>query len=995
AICQDLTVSLVDNHEYLLSAQELDGGSTDACEISSYSILEGTFPSDYTTVSEMTLTCEQYGLSNFTQTLVVTDNLGGTAICVSQITVLDAAPPTLPDYPTATAYLNQQGSVDLDHEDLTFESTDCTPASEIYYIWNPSHDDYDCSHLGTVQTLEFTATDTSDNTTTGTMYITILDTLAPTVIPQNVTINLDATGSATIDYSAFIASASDNCLSEAQIISGYSWDESQLPLNVSCEHIGSHEITLLSAPVAHESQLPTVTATVTIRDGAGPEIVCNDNTIHVGDGVYHFTLDELPIESVSDLCYDTSELTYNWKYNNPNVFFNCNDVGVDEFAWIDVTDPENNTTRCYYTLTIADTVAPILNCINRTVYFNSETSSYTFTPEEIFGNLSSTCVSFIPGNGTVAFAEGTNPFMDCSDVGNPRTVTLIYTPDDGSDQLSCTSTLTVKNPSWPNITCPSGTIHLTATYEDCGAIYDYEYNAWDDVCPDDISVNLAQGLPSGSTFPIGDNLVRWEVTNNANRTTSCTFLVRVLHPSAAPTLECPENYTVTIGEEECNTIIDTSAIFHYEDCYVANTQFSGPAMGSSLAPGSYNFGFRTRNVNTNNSSQCTFTVTIEGGSTAPTALCKDTTVVLTSNNITLNPDYIDDGSYSLCSNISIRFIIPNKLNCSDLGSQTVTLMVRDNNFVATTCESTLTLVPKEPDCQDISVSIDDTGIASITPEDILVPDNVCNNQATLSLDQTEFDCTQLGDQIVTLTRSVSSYSNTCTATVTVDDPVGNCPSTDLLVNAKTFLEGPYDSASGLMNDDLRILDLIPSTEPYSNNGETVDASVLAIEGGDAIVDWVVIELRSELDNTEVLHSRSALLQRDGDVVDTDGVSPVGFADADPGHYYIAIRHRNHLGLMTATTRGLSTTATMIDFSADTEAVYGTNSRFNLTAGVWGMYGADPDKSGMINASDRSMTWNDRNSSGYLDSDCNLDGITNASDRSATWNNRNIGGTLPE
>ncbi len=218
---------------------------------------------------------------------------------------------------------------------------------------------------------------------------------------------------------------------------------------------------------------------------------------------------------------------------------------------------------------------------------------------------------------------------------------------------------------------------------------------------------------------------------------------------------------------------------------------------------------------------------------------------------------------------------------------------------------------------------------------------------------------------------------------------------DLQLSAKAFLEGPYDSASGLMDDDLRDQGLIPGTEPYSANGETVNTSVLAVTGDDAIVDWVLVELRDKNLNTSILHTRAALLQRDGDIVDTDGVSPLRFSGALEDDYFITIRHRNHLGIMTLNARSLSETVTNIDFTSSSESVYGTGSRIDLGSGILGLYGADADGSEAVNATDRSTTWNDRNLTGYLDSDCNLDGVTNASDRSSTWNNRNIGGTLPE
>ncbi|MCB0811724.1 MAG: hypothetical protein KDB87_00895, partial [Flavobacteriales bacterium] len=78
-------------------------------------------------------------------------------------------------------------------------------------------------------------------------------------------------------------------------------------------------------------------------------------------------------------------------------------------------------------------------------------------------------------------------------------------------------------------------------------------------------------------------------------------------------------------------------------------------------------------------------------------------------------------------------------------------------------------------------------------------------------------------------------------------------------------------------------------EPYTSLGyvhvgdggnESTTAGVLAATGNDAIVDWVVLELRDANDPTTVVNTRSALLQRDGDIVDTDGSSPVAMMVPD-------------------------------------------------------------------------------------------------------------------
>ena len=53
-----------------------------------------------------------------------------------------------------------------------------------------------------------------------------------------------------------------------------------------------------------------------------------------------------------------------------------------------------------------------------------------------------------------------------------------------------------------------------------------------------------------------------------------------------------------------------------------------------------------------------------------------------------------------------------------------------------------------------------------------------------------------------------------------------------------------------------------------------------------------------------------------------------------------------------------------------------------------LWPGDSNSDNLVNAADRSVSWNFRNQSGYLSSDNDMDGSTNAADRSICWNNRN-------
>lgn len=156
-------------------------------------------------------------------------------------------------------------------------------------------------------------------------------------------------------------------------------------------------------------------------------------------------------------------------------------------------------------------------------------------------------------------------------------------------------------------------------------------------------------------------------------------------------------------------------------------------------------------------------------------------------------------------------------------------------------------------------------------------------------------------------------------------------SADVRLALKVLLNGPLNTTTGIMADGLRTLPSFPLTEPYTalgfaqvgGGGEQVTAPVLQVTGNNAIVDWVLVELRNKNAPATVVRTRTALLQRDGDVVDVDGVSTLSFpVPAD--QYFVSVRHRNHLGVRTLNAIALSSTATVVDLSNNSVALSGTD-----------------------------------------------------------------------
>ena len=191
----------------------------------------------------------------------------------------------------------------------------------------------------------------------------------------------------------------------------------------------------------------------------------------------------------------------------------------------------------------------------------------------------------------------------------------------------------------------------------------------------------------------------------------------------------------------------------------------------------------------------------------------------------------------------------------------------------------------------------------------------------------------------------------------------------LLVTPKIFLQGAYNTSLSANDDKLRLANLIPLTEPYTGlNMFSATASVKGSGGGETstnlivgsaagastnttIVDWVLVQLHNAGDGS-VVTQRAALLQRGGSVVETDGISPVNLAGNAAGNYFISVRHRNHLGVRTASGIALAkTTNTNYDFTnALSQAYVGSvtnNALATLATNVFGLWGANTNGDGFV------------------------------------------------
>ena len=298
--------------------------------------------------------------------------------------------------------------------------------------------------------------------------------------------------------------------------------------------------------------------------------------------------------------------------------------------------------------------------------------------------------------------------------------------------------------------------------------------------------------------------------------------------------------------------------------------------------------------------------------------------------------------------------------CSAMTSAEVTLTVNSVNTsgltlsLATDCDLDVVTATLNGSLADDSYDLvyDLSGANTATGETASV--TTSGGTGTFNIPFADFP--NLGITTVTIT-DITAQSNSCsTGGLSVSDgiDIGEC---DVLLLVKVILQGAYDPATDLMYDSLRTQGVIPTTEPYTGlgfahtgggGGEQVPVSMFdpPVNPEDAIVDWVFIELRDASDADVVIATRSALLQRDGDVVDTNGMSTVRF-QVEHDDYFVAVRHRNHLRVMTKAPVALSNTSMLTDFTNSTTETHGANPQKEVEPGVMGLWGGNADGNSTI------------------------------------------------
>jgi hypothetical protein len=418
AICQNLTVTLDALGNGTVTPASANNGSSDNCTLSgllTFSIANAAF------------TCNDLG-SN-TRTLAVTDASGNTGTCGLTVSVVDAMAPNA-ICQNLTVALDINGNANPTAAQVNNGSTDnCTTTNLL--SMSLSGTSFTCANVG-INLRTLTVSDGQGNSSTCTATIQVIDNLGPVATCQNVTVQLNGAGFASISPPMVLNSASDNCTPPNALIFSAS------PTDFVCANLGTNTVTL--AITDQHGNTATCAASVTLVDTIAPLAHCQNTSV---------TLDplgnsSLSASTVNNGSQDNCSLTVSL---SPTTF-NCADVG-NNLVTLTVTDGSGNSSLCNAIVAVTDASPPVALCQNITVSLGPN-GNVSITPNAVDNGSSDVC-----GIGSITINQN---FFDCGDQGaNPVVLTVV---DSSGNSASCTAIVTV-----PSL---STSIAVAADVMDCG-----------------------------------------------------------------------------------------------------------------------------------------------------------------------------------------------------------------------------------------------------------------------------------------------------------------------------------------------------------------------------------------------------------------------------------------------------------------------------------------------------------------------------------------------
>jgi len=743
-----------------------------------------------------------FPLGTTTQEFTVTDAAGNSASCSFDVTVTDNEAPMLTCPPDQTVS-TPSGACDASVTIPAPMVSDNCPGVTYDNTFTGTTDASGTFPLG-VTTINWSATDGVGNSSSCLMTITVEDDSLPTIsCPANMSVSTDA-GSCTATVTYTTPVGTDGCPSANTVLTNGLGSGSGFPVGTTTEEYTVTDAAGNSASCSFD---------VIVSDDEIPAITCGSNITQSADAGSCDAALTIAAPTNSDNC-GVASLT--------NDFTGASDAtgayptGMTTVTWT-VTDMNGNTNDCSITVTITDDEDPALTCpadMTQPAIFNT-CETVIFMPT---ASVSDNCT-------VTSYANDFNNTTNASGIYPVGTTDIVWSATDGSGNLStCMMTVTVEDQQEPSIVCPLN-VGGTTDAGSCDGAITVAAPTVSDNCGVATTVNdYNSGTDASDTYPVGNTVVLWTVTDIWGNSDTCSMIVVVVD-NEAPSLTCPSDVSLATSGS-CDAIATIAAPTNSDACGIASVtnDYNNTSDASDTYPlGTTTVMWTATDVN-GNTTTCSLDVEVTDSElpliTCPADISQATDPDSCTATVMVPAPTTSD-------NCMVTSLVNDINGTSDAsgsylpGTTTITWTVTDNSGNSSSCSLDVTVTNSQNPTivcpADIVVSTD-AGLcnATITVAQPVSSDNCgltsVNNSFTGGSDAS--GTYPLGTTTVTwIATDINSNASNCSMDVTVEDnemPTLSCPADmtlsadpstcDAVVTAALTANGDNCGVASITND---------------------------------------------------------------------------------------------------------------------------------------------------------------------------------------------------
>ncbi len=570
------------------------------------------------------------------------------------------------------------------------------------------------------------------------------DFVNPVAVCQNISVQLNGSGNATLTPAMLNNGSSDNCR-----IATYALSTTSL----TCANLGSNTVTLTVTDLA--SRTSTCAATVTVLDSIRPTVVCSNATVYLGTNG-QLTLNPTVVGGAStDNCAITSQIV------SPSSFV-CADTGSHVVTYT-ATDGSGNNRNCVATVVVEDSTRPAAACRTATIFLDGAGNAAT-NAAAINNGSTDNC-----GINSLSISRTT---FNCADV--PGVFVTLTLQDISGNVATCQGYVRVIDSVSPIPLCRDTTIYINNSGIANLTPANLNNGSSDNCLIDSIWISQS----SFTCVDTGLNVVTMSIIDADTNLSTCISNVTILD-TVPPQAICTDTtfYLNALGIATVNPSV--FGINSFDNCTFFDTSYVDIGTYTCGQTGLHVVELFVVDVNGRVDS-CTGNVTILDN-LPPIALCQNIAPILDpGGNVTITASMVNNGTSDNCTIASIT-ASPTSFTCANVGANNVVLTATDIFGNSSTCSAVVTVtdtVAPVAVCQNFTTYLNGSGTTTIATSNINNGSTDNCAIASISLSQTTFVCANTGSNAVSLTIT-DTYGNaqSCAATVTVLDtirPVAVC-----------------------------------------------------------------------------------------------------------------------------------------------------------------------------------------------------------------------------